>query len=83
VDPDSTSGEAAMAKVARRTRQHPGLVGRTARGTVRLGMLATAVFVGRKTASVGRANDAQETTALRWLVAGSYTHLTLPRNGRV
>ncbi|MFL6104041.1 MAG: YihY/virulence factor BrkB family protein [Actinomycetes bacterium] len=52
-----------MAKVAGRTRQRPGLVGRTARGTVRLGMLATAVFVGRKTASGGRANDAQETTA--------------------
>ena len=39
------SGEAAMAKVAGRIRQRPGLVGRTARGTVRLGMLATAVFV--------------------------------------
>jgi membrane protein len=63
VDPDDTSGEAAMAKVAGRTRQRPGLVGRTARGTLRLGMLATAVFVGRKTASGGRANDAQETTA--------------------
>jgi membrane protein len=49
-----------MAKLAGRTRQRPGLVGRTARGTVRLGMLATAVFVGRKTAgSGGRAKDAQ------------------------
>jgi membrane protein len=58
------SGEAAMAKVAGRTRQRPGLFGRTARGTVRLGMLATAVFVGRKTAgSGGRAKDAQGTTA--------------------
>jgi len=46
VEPDRTSGEAAMAKVAGRTRQRPGLVGRTARGTVRLGMLATAVFLG-------------------------------------
>jgi hypothetical protein len=30
VDPDNMSGEAAMAKVAGRTRQRPGLVGRTA-----------------------------------------------------
>src|SRR5215218_7670690 len=53
-----------MAKVAGRTRQRPGLVGRTARGTVRLGMLATAVFIGRKTAgSGGRAKDAQGTKA--------------------
>src|SRR5215208_7684057 len=53
-----------MAKVAGRTRQRPGLVGRTARGTVRLGMLATGVFVGRMTAdSGGRAKDAQGTTA--------------------
>ena len=40
-----------MAKVAGRTRQRPGLFGRTARRTVRLAVLATAVFVGRKTAS--------------------------------
>jgi membrane protein len=53
-----------MAKVAGRTRQRPGLVGRTARGTVRLGMLATAVFLGRMTAdSGGRAKDAQGTKA--------------------
>src|SRR5215218_1341244 len=52
-----------MAKVAGRTRQRPGLFGRTARRTVRLGMLATAVFVGRKTASGGRAKDAQGTKA--------------------
>src|SRR5687767_3084686 len=48
-----------MAKVAGRTRQRPGLFGRTARRTMRLGMLATAVFVGRKTASGGRAKEAQ------------------------
>ena len=53
-----------MAEVAGRRRQRPGLVGRTARGTVRLGMLATAVFVGRKSAgSGGRAKEAQETMA--------------------
>jgi hypothetical protein len=46
VDPDNMSGEAAMAKVAGRIRQRPGLFGRTARGTARLGMLATAVVVG-------------------------------------
>jgi membrane protein len=53
-----------MAKVAGRTRQRPGLVGRTARRTVRLGMLATAVFLGRKTAgSGGRAKHAQGSKA--------------------
>jgi membrane protein len=52
-----------MAKVAGRTRQRPGLFGRTAKRTVRLGMLATAVLVGRKTASGGRAKDAQRTGA--------------------
>jgi membrane protein len=53
-----------MAKVVGRTRQRPGLFGRTARGTVRLGMLATAVFIGRMTAgSGGRAKDAQGTKA--------------------
>jgi membrane protein len=40
-----------MAKAARRTKQGPGLAGRTARRGLRLGMLAAAVFVGRKTAS--------------------------------
>jgi membrane protein len=53
-----------MAKVAGRTQKRPGPFGRTARRTARLGMLATAVFVGRKTAgSGGRAKDAQGTTA--------------------
>ena len=54
-----------MAKMAGRTRPRPGLVGRTARGTVRLGMLATAVFLGRMTASGGGAKDDQETKAGR------------------
>jgi membrane protein len=40
-----------MAKVARMTRQGPGLAGRTARRSARLGLLAAAVLVGRKTAS--------------------------------
>jgi membrane protein len=40
-----------MAKAARKTKQGPGLAGRTARRGLRLGMLAAAVFVGRKTAS--------------------------------
>jgi membrane protein len=39
-----------MAKVARTTRQRPGLAGRTARRAARLGMLAAAVAVGRRTA---------------------------------
>jgi membrane protein len=39
-----------MAKVARTTRQGPGLAGRTARRAVRLGVLAAAVLVGRRTA---------------------------------
>src|SRR5829696_7201390 len=53
-----------MAKVAGGARPRPGLFGRTARGTVRLGMLATAVVVGRKTAgSEGKAKDGQRTEA--------------------
>jgi membrane protein len=40
-----------MTKAARRTKQGPGLAGRTARRGLRLGMLAAAVFLGRKTAS--------------------------------
>ena len=39
-----------MTKVVRTTRQGPGLTGRTLRRAVRLGMLAGAVLVGRKTA---------------------------------
>jgi membrane protein len=40
-----------MAKVARTTKQGPGLAGRTARQGLRLGMLAAAVLLGRRTAS--------------------------------
>jgi membrane protein len=39
-----------MAKVARTKKQGPGLAGRTARRAARLGMLAAAVAVGRRTA---------------------------------
>jgi uncharacterized BrkB/YihY/UPF0761 family membrane protein len=39
-----------MAKVASNNRKRPGLTRRMTRGTLRLGMLATAVVVGRKTA---------------------------------
>lgn len=40
-----------MAKVARTTRQGPGLTGRTVRRAARLGVVAAAVAVGRRTAS--------------------------------
>jgi membrane protein len=40
-----------MTKVVRTTRQGPGLTGRTLRRAVRLGVLAGAVLVGRKTAA--------------------------------
>jgi membrane protein len=40
-----------MTKVARTTKQGPGLAGRTARRAARLGVLAAAVAVGRRTAS--------------------------------
>jgi membrane protein len=40
-----------MAKVARTKKQGPGLAGRTARRAARLGVLAAAVAVGRRTAS--------------------------------
>jgi membrane protein len=40
-----------MAKAARTTRQGPGLAGRTARRGFRLGLLAAAVLLGRKTAT--------------------------------
>ena len=56
-----------MAKAARRTKQGPGLAGRTARRGLRLGMLAAAVFLGRKTASrkpvPSRDGDRQGTAA--------------------
>jgi membrane protein len=40
-----------MAKVARTTKQGPGLAGRTVRRAARLGVLAAAVAVGRRTAN--------------------------------
>jgi membrane protein len=46
-----------MAKVAGTTRQGPGPAGRTARRAVRLGVLAAAVLVGRKTATRRRSRD--------------------------
>jgi membrane protein len=47
-----------MAKAAGR-KQRPGLTRRMARSTLRVGMLATAVLVGRKTAGGGRARNGQ------------------------
>jgi membrane protein len=46
-----------MAKVAGTTRQGPGPAGRTARRVMRLGVLAAAVLVGRKTATRRRPRD--------------------------
>jgi membrane protein len=48
-----------MARAARKRRKRPRMARRMTRGTLRLGMLATAVLVGRKTAGGGRAGDAQ------------------------
>jgi membrane protein len=48
-----------VARVAGKQRKRPGLTRRLARRSLRLGMLATAVFVGRKSAGAGRAGDAQ------------------------
>jgi membrane protein len=49
-----------VAKVAsRKKRKGPGLTRRMVRSTLRVGMLATAVLVGRKTAGGGRARDGQ------------------------
>jgi membrane protein len=48
-----------MAKVASKPRKRPGLTRRMARSTMRVGMLATAVLVGRKTAGAGKARDGQ------------------------
>src|SRR5215218_586209 len=50
-----------MAKVASKPRKRPGLTRRMARSTLRAGMLATAVMVGRKTA--GGAKDGRGTRA--------------------
>ena len=50
-----------MAKAAsRKKRKGPGLTRRMVRSTLRVGMLATAVLVGRKTAGGGRARDTQD-----------------------
>jgi membrane protein len=46
-----------VARVARKQRKRPGLTRRMARRSLRLGMLATAVLVGRKTAGAGKARD--------------------------
>jgi membrane protein len=48
-----------VAKAASRKRKRPGLTRRMARSTLRVGMLATAVVVGRKTAGGGRSRDGQ------------------------
>jgi len=48
-----------VAKAAKQGKKRPGLTRRMARSTIRVGMLATAVLVGRKTAGGGRARDGQ------------------------
>ena len=53
-----------MAKVASNNRKRPGLTRRMTRGTLRLGMLATAVVVGRMTAG-GRAGGDGDGQAAR------------------
>ncbi|HXQ56890.1 MAG TPA: hypothetical protein VOA19_13955, partial [Actinomycetes bacterium] len=47
-----------MARTASR-KKGPGLTRRMIRSTMRVGMLATAVLVGRKTAGGGKARDGQ------------------------
>jgi membrane protein len=49
-----------VAKAASGKRKRPGLTRRMIRSTLRVGMLATAVLVGRKTAGGGRAKDGQD-----------------------
>jgi membrane protein len=48
-----------VAKSAGRTKKRPGLTRRLARSGMQVGMLATAVLVGRKTAGGGKAGDGQ------------------------
>jgi membrane protein len=48
-----------VAKAANSRRKRPGLTRRMVRSTLRVGMLATAVLVGRKTAGGGKARDGQ------------------------
>ena len=52
-----------MAKVASKQRKRPGLTRRIARSTLRAGMLATAVLVGRKTAGGAKSSDGRGTRA--------------------
>jgi membrane protein len=52
-----------MAKVASKPRKRAGLTRRMARSTLRVGMLATAVMVGRKTAGGARTSDGPGTRA--------------------
>jgi membrane protein len=52
-----------MARVASKPRKRPGLTRRMARSTLRAGMLATAVMVGRKTAGGARTSDGPGTRA--------------------
>jgi membrane protein len=52
-----------MAKVASKQRKRAGLTRRMARSTLRAGMLATAVLVGRKTAGGARTSDGRGTRA--------------------
>ena len=52
-----------MAKVASKPRKRPGLTRRMARSTLRAGMLATAMMVGRKTAGGTRTSNGPGTQA--------------------
>jgi membrane protein len=52
-----------MAKVASKPKKRPGLTRRMIRSTLRAGMLATAVMVGRKTAGGARTSDGRGTRA--------------------
>jgi len=52
-----------MAKVASKPKKRPGLTRRMTRSTLRAGMLATAVMVGRKTAGGARTSDGRGTRA--------------------
>jgi membrane protein len=53
--------EGRVVEVAGRKKKGPGLARRMVRSTLRVGLLATAVLVGRKTAGGGRARDGQAT----------------------
>src|SRR5215203_6526005 len=52
-------GGGPMGKAAKTGRKRPGLTRRMARSTLRVGMLATAVLVGRKSAGSGKAKAAK------------------------